>query len=72
MARTINQINSIHQKQAILFFNDLDNDKILHLKAAIDSLDLQYVKILVLLPVRLAAGVKRRLLRYFELVEICG
>ena len=72
VARTINQINYIHQKQAILFFNDLDNDKILHLKAAIDSLDLQYVKILVLLPVRLAAGVKRRLLRYFELVEICG
>lgn len=45
VARTINQINSIHQKQAILFFNDLDNDKILHLKSVIDSLDLQYVKI---------------------------
>lgn len=45
VARTINQINSIHQKQAILFFYDLDNDKILHLKSVIDLFDLQYVKI---------------------------
>lgn len=45
VVRTINQINSVHQKQAILYFNDLDNDKILHLKSVIDSMDLQYVKI---------------------------
>ena len=45
VARAINQINSMHQKQAILYFNDLDNDKILHLKSVIDSMDLQYVKV---------------------------
>ncbi len=37
VVRTINQINSVHQKQAILYFNDLDNDKILHLKSVMLS-----------------------------------
>ena len=45
VARVINQINASHQKEAILHFNDLDKDKILHLKSVIDMMDLQHVKI---------------------------
>lgn len=45
VARIINEINKNHNKNAILFFNDIDNNKVECLKRAIGELDLQYVKI---------------------------
>lgn len=45
VAKTINQINSIHQKEAILYFNDIDEGKIQHLKSVIDTLELKFVQI---------------------------
>ena len=45
VAKTINQINSMHQKEVILYFNDIDEGKIQHLKSVIDVLDLKFVQI---------------------------
>lgn len=45
VARAINQINALHEKEVIMYFNDLDIDKINRLKSVIDSMDLRFVKI---------------------------
>ena len=45
VAQAINQINALHKKEAILFFNDFDKDKIHHLKSVIDTMNLNFVKV---------------------------
>lgn len=45
VAKVINEINRIHRKKALLYFNDIDAEKIECLKAEIDMLDLRYVTI---------------------------
>ncbi|TCL60588.1 three-Cys-motif partner protein [Kineothrix alysoides] len=45
VAKSINEINSYFKKEAILYFNDLDNEKIQCLQTAIEQLDLNNVTI---------------------------
>lgn len=45
VAKSINEINSLYKKEAILFFNDLEKEKIECLKSEIAELDLKYVTV---------------------------